>query len=418
VPSHLLTSVLFLELSFSPKEVSTAHFRSQYVLRMSDLRQFLGLVPQLTELVLFDTIPFFDVLLNAEFDSDSVIFEPGKISCTSSRTRSVELPFLRSLEWTYPYPSDVHRFIAFLFAPSLEVLDLCLDDMSLNRPNTALIRGYDDANATQDETIVPRVIQLGSLKELSVQCVDDDALTLVFRRVLFPVLEKLAIANVDARRRSGGTLATVPRLESIFRDPRMPCLTHLTLSHFDINPENGRSMLGYMPALIFLSLDTCFGVWKILEALTEMRGGPEGTPSDRPVARRLTARFCPRLSSLSLLRCAVEAEGLRTVVKARNMRAGIHSVAKVGKDGVILVPYTRPIKKLPRSAGNTNVSAVNSTIRRIRAASTAGSAEDAARIVCIRVGDCGSITKEETLSLRDLGVEDVVWSDATLFPAL
>jgi hypothetical protein len=377
-------------------------------------------MPQLTELVLFDTIPFFDVLLNPEFDSDSAIFEPGEILCTSSRTRSVELPFLRSLEWTYPYPSDVHRFIAFLFAPSLEILDLCLDDMSLNRPNTALIRGYDDANATRDDTIVPRVIQLGSLKELSVQCVDEDALTLVFRRFLFPVLEKLAIANVDARRRNDGTLAPVPRLESIFRDPRMPYLTHLTLSHFDVNPENGRSMLGYMPALTFLSLDTCFGVWKILEALTEMCGGPEGIPPDHTMARRLIARFCPRLSSLSLLRCTVEAEGLRTVVKARNVRARIDSVAEDKQDGVILVPYNRPIKKLPRPAANTYVPGVNSTIRSSlaggRAASTASSAEDvchAARIVCIRVGDCGSITKEETLSLRDLGVEDVVWSDAT-----
>jgi hypothetical protein len=184
-------------------------------------------------------------------------------------------------------------------------------------------------------------------------------------------------------------------------------------------------MLGYMPALTFLSLDTCFGVWKILEALTEMGAGPEGIPTDHTVARRLTARFCPRLSYLSLLRCAVEADGLRTVVKARNVRAGIDSVAKDGQDGVILVPYTRPIKKLPRPAGNTYPPGVNSTVGRslagVRAASTASSAEDAchaARIVCIRVGDCGSITKEETLSLRDLGVEDVVWSDATLFSAL
>jgi len=408
----MLTSILLLELCFPKKEVSATQFRSQSVLRMSDLRQFLGLAPQLTELVLSDTVPFFDVLLNAESDPDPPNFEPGEILSTSSLTRSVELPHLRSLEWTYPCPSDVHRFIAFLFAPSLEILDLCLDDMSLIGPNTARTRGYDDANAAGDDTTMPHVIQLGSLKELGVQCVDDDALTLVFRRLLFPVLEKVAIANVDARRRSGGTLAPLPRLESIFRDPRMPSLTHLTLSHFQVNQECGRSMLGYMPALTFLSLDTCFGVWTILEALAEMEGA-----TDHTVTRRQAVRFCPRLSSLSLLCCGVEVEGLRTVVNARNVRADLDSAAQ---DGVILVPYTRPIKKLRRPAGSTQVPGFDLTFGKssagVGAASTSFSMEDArcpVRIVCIRVGDRGSITKEETLSLRDLGVEDVVWSDAT-----
>jgi len=36
-----------------------------------------------------------------------------------------------------------------------------------------------------------------------------------------------------------------------------------------------------------------------------------------------------------------------------------------------------------------------------------------ARIICIYAEKCGSITEEDALSLRNLGVEDVVWSDGT-----
>jgi hypothetical protein len=382
---------------------------------MSELRKFLGFAPQLTDLVLSDTVPFFDALLNAESNPDLTTFEPGEIASASSRlTYSVELPRLRRLEWTYPYPSDVHRLLAFLFTPSLEILDLCLDDMSLTRQDTALIRGYDDAEAARDDTIVPRVIQLGSVKELSVQCVDDDALTLVFRRIAFPALEKMVIANVDANRRRNGSQAPLPRLESIFRDPRLPYLTHLTLSHFHINPEYDRSMLGYMPALTFLSLDRCLGVRKVLGYLAEMGGGLNDILVDPTGGRKLAVKFCPRLNSLSLLGCDVDAHSLRNVARVRNTGGVVDAWSKQGG----IVP--RPMKKLRRPPGQISTMGLNSTPVwppvATGGASTVISLEKglhSARIECIRVENCSPITKEETLSLRLSGVVDIVWNDAT-----
>jgi len=108
---------------------------------------------------------------------------------------------------------------------------------------------------------------------------------------------------------------------------------------------------------------------------------------------------------------------LRKVVKARNVGGGIDSLAKDGQTRVILVPNVRPIKKLRRPADKICVPGPDSKrtglTAVVGASSTIISKEEALRpahIISIRVEGCESITEEEALSLRYLGVEDVVWS--------
>jgi len=122
---------------------------------------------------------------------------------------------------------------------------------------------------------------------------------------------------------------------------------------------------------------------------------------------------------LSLLGCHVKAEGLRKVVKARNVGGDINSSAKDDQNRVFLVRNIRPMKKLRRPAGQVSVPGLGSKPTSpsvgVGNSSTVNSTEETlwpARIICIRVEECDSITEEEALSLRDLGVEDVVWSDA------
>jgi len=116
----------------------------------------------------------------------------------------------------------------------------------------------------------------------------------------------------------------------------------------------------------------------------------------------------------------VKAEGLRKVVKARNVGGDIDSSAKNDQNKVFLVRNIRPMKKLRRPAGKVSVPGLDSKPTSpsagVRASSTVFSMEEALRpahIVYIQVEECDSITEEEAFSLRDLGVEDVVWSDAT-----
>lgn len=400
-----------MDLCFPPKHIAPIESRKRYILRMSDLRQFLALMPQLRDLVLWDTIPFFDIKRLPQTNVGVAAISINEPREALQATHSIELPELRSIEWSYPYPADVYKFLGFLFAPSLERLDLFLDDLSSKRSDIALYRGYDEAEdfkAYRHDPSIENVIQLDSLKELSLQCVDDDAITHVFRHLAFPILEKVEIANVGSHRRKASLPPTVfPRLESIFRDPRLPHLTHLILSHFQLDPEHVRSMLGYMPALISLSLDTCSGVGMLLENLAET-----STLVDRVTNGRLPVKFCSRLESISLLACDGEADGLRRAVKVRNVGTDLNvlagSLTHISPGGK--VNPIRPMKKLRRRLGDPGTRhSVSGGATSIVIPIEAGF--NPARIASIRIEDCGSIAEEEALSLRELGVDDVLWNN-------
>lgn len=365
-------------------------------------------MPQLEELVLHDTVPFFDITSHAKINSH--VGELGEI--VDKPGHSIELPQLQRLEWGYPYPSDVHRFLAFLFAPSLEILDLCLDDLSLSRAGTYLFRGYGEVEQYRDDASVQRAVQLDALKELSLQYADDDSLTSVFRRLALPALEKVEIANVDSRRRKGDLpMALFPRLESIFRDPRLPNLSHFTLSHFKLDAEQGQSMLGYMPSLTDLSLDTCTGVNDLLEHLAET------SVNNLETAPILAVKFCPRLDSLSLLGCDVEIGSLKRVVEARNL--GERKDSSITENAK---PTSRPMKKLRRVMGKASSSESGTQLHPagptnpnhlIGVGATTMFLRQAIRpanIVYIHIEDCGSLKSGEVYSLRNMGVEFVSWN--------
>lgn len=384
-------------------------------------------MPRLRDLVLQDTVPFFDTkrLHQTNIAPLATTNEPGEIPGDATRiSHPIELPELRSIEWSYPYPVNVHRLLSCLFVPSLERLHLFLNDLSSMRTDMALLRAYsaEDELKGHYSSIEEQVIRLNSLQELCLQCVDDDALTHALRDLAFPLLEKLAIDHVDLNQQKGYPPVVVfPRLESVLRDPRLPHLTHLSLSGFQLDAEHGRSMLGYMPALTSLSLDACSGVRVLLEALAETSlGRLHATPVDRVASQRLPVKFCPRLESISLFVCDAEAEGLRRVVKTRNVEADLnrHSVdAEIGSSIPIWlngkVTPIRPMKKLRRPPGGLSSSSGTKLSASVGMISTVIPLEAAlhpARIDCVYIEDCGSITEEEAFSLRDLGVDDVQWT--------
>jgi len=164
-----------------------------------------------------------------------------------------------------------------------------------------------------------------------------------------------------------------------------------------------------------LSLDTCSGVWKLLENLADTSNNRFQTISvDQTTNRRLPVKLCPRLDSISLLACEVEAEWLSSVVKTRNVGRDISLPAADG--GIVSVRPMVPMKKLRRPVGNAS-SVGGPRPSAVVEAMSPGIAMEAAlcpaRIICIRIEGCHPITEDEALSLRDLGVEDVVWNNAS-----
>jgi hypothetical protein len=418
LPTYFLANLTTLVLSFRPVENVGRAIINRYRLRMASLCSFLEFTPNLEDLTLTNTAPYFDIVLLGDARSNVSL---------DIKTRSpVLLRHLKRFEWTFPYALDVQQFLTFFDTPELEKIDLWVE---VDRGDYVPRRHH--ALSTPPELPVPGGQDFPLLRELSLQCANDEATSTVLRKFTFPVLEKFELINADASARNGDQpLPPVPRLESVFRDPRLPHLTHLTLSHFEIPQEPGKAeaMLGYMPLLTSLSLDTCTSVSVLVIGLTARAVGtlvhtPEGMKIRRSV------KFCPRFDALSLWSCEdVNIHDLCALVIARNRHAddrdssdvpnasGVNRSGKeVEKSPEIVVG--RAIKPLRKSRfqgqtgpGFTATATASPSINVLSTMATIGEASRPAVIGFIRIEDCPSITRDEAMKLKGLGVVDVVYS--------
>ncbi|CAA7263666.1 unnamed protein product [Cyclocybe aegerita] len=415
-PVAFISNLRTLDLYCSPRKMNSA--RHDYHLKMSSLCCFLSLTPLLEELILVNTVPYFDVTPPPIDSADAV---DGSLV----QMYPVRLEHLKAIDWTYPYTADVHRFLTMIDAPGMEKLDIWVEELPAKRIlETLNMRGYHPATSSHKYT--RGVISFPGLRDLSLQTAGEDMAACVLRKFSLPSLEKVAFTNVDsaAREAAGAVdaLPIFPRLESIFRDPRLPNLTHLTLSHFRISDELGRAegVLGYMPLLTSLSLDSCAGVGRLLDGLKERVA----------VGVQRGVKLCPRLEALSFWGCQdVDFDGLRAVVLARNRSAVILEEGSKGLDGatgtitreaVVVVQQggkqaadapqrgrkIKPLRKLRRHAHGFVPSSPHfvSTVIAMREALAP------AHITYVRVANCRLINQDDASSLRDLGVVDVVWA--------
>lgn len=367
IPIAFIANLRSLELSFSPKKTQS---RDYYYLKMSSLCRFLALTPFLEELTLANTVPYFDVSLPA-LDGAT----PDDADSSVTRMKPVKLEHLKTIDWTWPYTGDVHRFLSMIDVPALEKLDLWVEDLPQKRSDAHNIRNPYTSSFSPHKYL-RGAISYPVLRDLSLQCAGDDTTPSVLRKFSFPALEKVAFTNVvtapDGRLGATGQLPVFPRLESIFRDPRLPNLTHLTLSHFKISSEAGRveAIFGYTPFLTSLSLDSCTGVGRLMEALKEqivgaispllyggdasgvIRGGKEGGGESKGTLEGIQPRpqrgvkVCPRLEALSFWGCQdVDLASIRAVVNSRNR--SINKFAAVGSN------TSRSVAGAPNGATST-----------------------------------------------------------------
>jgi len=412
-PSNLLTGLISnlrkLELVFPSRKKLLSNYR----LTLSALYDLLSSTPLLEELVLNNTVP---ALPGPNVDVENHPFP------------SIKLEYLRSVEWTFPSIVDVPRLLCLLDAPILDRLDLWVDYLSA-KPDTHRVNDYPTRLSAHEYICFP------SLRDLSIQCNGDEAMVCVLRKFYLPVLEKVAFTNVDkAARQAVGKeplLPVFPRLESVFHDPRLRHLTHLTLSHFKISLETsrGETVFGYMPLLTSLSLDSCIGMGILLQSLQEKIG--LGLTNDiKGVCSSRSVKFCPRLEALSIWGCHdVDFARLRGVVVARNGT----SVIPEGGSSVIAHPNgaksgsipqfeykenrprgqsERKIKPLKlRHTGMTSTPSLNTSTKALIAIHEAMEPAD---IIYIKIANCRLVTKDQALSLHDLGVVDVIWADSDL----
>ncbi|KAF9526789.1 hypothetical protein CPB83DRAFT_857236 [Crepidotus variabilis] len=417
-PLAFIVNLRKLELSYSPRTRSTAW--SQYFLKLTSLCRFLSCTPGLEELILKNTVPYYDAIpsLPKGMTLPEITSPPNL-----TRMQPTFLRKLKSLEWTYPYASDVARFLCMLEVPQLERIDIWLEDAPLRPIEMTFTRGYDPLTSACFS--IHNTLSFPSLRDMSLQCSRDESTICFLRKFSFATIEKLAFTNVDILSRKSGIgfdLPIFPRLESVFRDPRLHHLTHFTLSHFEISEEPGKSesLIGYMPNLLSLSFDSCVGVRRILESLRTTL--PKVGPSSSEPHPKLRVKYCPKLEAISLWKCHdLNFTPLHTLVSVRNQRDGsIHtSSAALPFSGTALeetaiddppnVPY-RGAAADKQSVPERHIK----PLRRTKTLTNTLSESEPVDLRYLRVTECSLIDKQALFSLQVLGVVDIIWDDAEM----
>jgi hypothetical protein len=387
LPGHFLSELRSLELLFPPRKMreDIPPNRGPRILSMSDLCHLLSTLPRLETLILRDFAPIYDVKVPSD---------------TTSKTRyivqPVELTKLTRIEWAYPVYADVHRFLSMLVTPALQTLDVCLYDR--RAVHEWLESEMDWRPASHDGAL-----HFPSVTELSVQCSSVDTIGPALRKLSLPMLIKLELAAENVAPECI-CVPWLPRLESALRDPRLPHLTHLSLSCFSVGLEHREGLLGYIPALTSLSLDSCIGAQIILEALGENR-----------IVGRRGVKFCPRLEALSFRTCDdVKFSTLQNVVRSRNLFSdgedGREGAGRAAESGDGAEAAGRKIKPLRRPRQQAHMGA--STKVDVTPSSIMLSVDETSKpspVTYVQIVDCAEITEEQASSLAGLGVQQVAW---------
>ncbi|KAI0935513.1 hypothetical protein AcV5_003924 [Taiwanofungus camphoratus] len=290
LPPGLMPALRALELCFPVKDP----LGSTHIFRLSDFCALVSRAPNLEELTLDDAVPLMDIYVDVHPETAPNWGVPHHTRRTPIQITPVVLQRLRQFEWSFAPPKDLWTWFFFMKMPSLQRLDLCLDRASarwLQFYNNALVSGTSSPliGLSMDPIVV-----FPKLEELRIECLDGDGITSALKKMKFSALEKLSIEYLPPTVEKITT--PLPRHESIFREPRMPTLTHLTLSHFELDTENATTMLKYFPSLSHLTLEACVGAGKVVCALS---GGTCGNFH----TNTLRSWICPRLDHLALVNC-------------------------------------------------------------------------------------------------------------------
>lgn len=369
------------------------------LLRLSYFARLLACTPRVERLVFLRAGPVFSLPLDTNL-RDLYRWENDAAwrGDSSGALPPVPLEHLCDLEWTDVHPDTLHLFLLQFPSPRLEVLDIAFASPSKCTKLAALL--HPTFVHVRDGAAVQPVLELSNLKILRANCSSGDVLRSPFLRLYFPALETLSLSNRKSSLHEAGPqcfayddlnqLPQLPRLESIFRDPRMPYLTHLLLSGFAIPPEQVSLILGYMPFLRRLDCNFIHNVASLLGALA----------ASAPVAYSgcgsVGVRVCPHLRHIHFWYCdGVEFATLVRLIKLRNGFASEDDIT-ASRD----VPGgKRPIKPLPKGAHFPSASPIPWK-------SMGNSNEQVVeRVEQVSIEGCRSMTGEDARGLRQWGVE-------------
>ena len=384
VPRDVFRNIHTLELS-NPKQTLNPLTRLH-----SSLLNVLSATKRLEHLILSDFTPLI------EHGIDPV--GGGHSSPT------VVLPLLREFVWYYPEVRVLRHFFSHVYTPNLRNADF-----SVKR------------NRVASQSTTSFAFRFPFAEDLTIECDAQETLHSATREMEFPRVKSLIVQTSMDNWNPASTLP-VFRWSAIFRDLRVPYLTHLTIFRLSITLDHLSGVFQYMPSLRSLTCDMCDGVATMICALS---AGDCACAVGKSL-REDHGLF--ELESLILRDCdGVRIECLRKWISIRHgdgesREAAVSSIRGRRAAKRKIKPLSGKYKRDPqRTDPIPSTSSIEESLDRLSLAHPPAAAcyipnylRQPSKIAFISFDNCNGITEANARELQQLGVSKVEWKQPHL----
>ena len=379
VPVGIFRNIHTLELSNSKQGLNPlARFHPSLLNVLSTARH-------LEHLILSDFTPFID------HGSDPV--------GGGNNSPTIVLPLLREFIWYYPEVRVLRHFFSHVSTPRLRNADFSVK-----------------CNKTTPHNITPFAFRFPFVEDLTIECDAEETLYSATREMEFPIISHLIIqTSID----NWDPTSPLPvfRWSTIFRDLRVPYLTHLTLFRLSITLDHMGGVLQYMPSLKSLTCDMYDGVASMVCAIST---------GDCACAVGAYLRGDQRLFELESLTFR-DCDGLRIVcfqnwISVRNGQGeSRHSAVNRIRDYSMTQRKIKPLsgkyKRRLRQPGITpSISPIVGGLEGLSLAQSSPMVcyipnylHKPSKIAFISFDNCNGVTEANARELQRLGVDAVEW---------
>lgn len=309
------------------------------------------------------------------------------------------LPLLHEFVWYYPEVRVLRHFFSHVYAPRLRNADFSVK-----------------CNRATPHSVAPFAFRFPFVEDLTIECDAQETLHSATREMEFPRVKRLTIQTSIENWNPTSPLP-VFRWSAIFRDLRVPYLTHLTIFRLSITLDHISGVFQYMPSLRSLTCDLCDGVATMICALSAgdcACGVGKSLHEDHGLFE---------LESLVLRDCdGLRIGCLQKWISARNVGGGSrHAAANRSRGRPGAQRKIKPLggkykRRLQRPGHTPSTSSVEEGMDNLSLAhpSTApwyipNYLRQPSRITFISFDNCNGITEANVRELLQLGVDTVEW---------
>ena len=316
-----------------------------------------------------------------------------------SDSPTIVLPLLREFIWYYPEVRVLRHFFSHVSTPHLRNADFSAK-----------------CNGSASHNVTPFAFRFPFVEDLTIECDTQETLYSATREMEFPRINHLIIQTSIDNSNSTSALP-VFRWSAIFRDLRVPYLTHLTLFRLSITLDHMGGVFQYMPSLRSLTCDMCDGVANMVCALSA------GDCACTVGTSLHEDHSLFELESLTLRDC----DGLRVAclqnwISARNGDGGSwHPTLNRSRGRSMAQRKIKPLggkyKRKPQPIGTAPLtSPIEESLEGLSLAQSPTTAcyipnylRQPSKITSISFDNCNGITEANARELQRLGVDTVEW---------